>query len=452
MDAIRAHMAARASGALVPATAGMVGSIESSDPEMQRLYAQLQDVSARILRGDLGPELAAIEAEGEAAPIYNSAGMRLNTREVVARERQGKLRNDLIETLLKQCPTFRPPPDWKPPKRERKMYIPQKEYPGYNFFGLIIGPRGNTQKRLQRETNTRIAIRGRGSIKEGSSRDPKVDYAEWDELHVLITGDTDEDVAKAAELVQQLLRPVDDSANEHKRAQLRELALINGTLKEAEPCYLCGKQGHVQYDCPDKDITSYRAPKEMVTCKICGDGGHPTIDCPLGRNAKALGNAQPGGPGAATQMQEEYRSFLSEVGLDADAPGGPCGGPLPPPPPPPQGGGRRPSRAAGPGGARGTPCCWPPRPPAGSRAGLALLLRGAEPGVPGAVRAVRDGPAGGVHAAAAPSHGPPGRRRRRHGPVRWPWQRAAGPPQAVCRLPAPPLERRPPASLLWALR
>lgn len=52
--------------------------------------------------------------------------------------------------------------------------------PGYNFFGLIIGPRGNTQKRLQKETNTRIAIRGRGSVKEGSGKDPKARAAAGD--------------------------------------------------------------------------------------------------------------------------------------------------------------------------------------------------------------------------------------------------------------------------------
>jgi splicing factor 1 len=61
--------------------------------------------------------------------------------------------------------------------------------------GLIIGPRGNTQKRMQRETNCKIAIRGRGSVKEGISKDPKYDYGEDEELHVLITGDTQEDVS-----------------------------------------------------------------------------------------------------------------------------------------------------------------------------------------------------------------------------------------------------------------
>lgn len=43
---------------------------------------------------------------------------------------------------------------------------------------------------MQMETNTKIAIRGRGSVKEGAARDPKYDYGEDEELHVLITGDS----------------------------------------------------------------------------------------------------------------------------------------------------------------------------------------------------------------------------------------------------------------------
>ena len=78
-----------------------------------------------------------------------------------------------------------------------QVYIPQKDYPGYNFIGLIIGPRGNTQKRMQKETNTKIAIRGKGSVKEGAARDPKYDYGEEEELHVLITGDKMEDVSRS---------------------------------------------------------------------------------------------------------------------------------------------------------------------------------------------------------------------------------------------------------------
>jgi hypothetical protein len=171
-------------------------------------------------------------------------------------------------------------PVCRPRKFSSKIYIPINEYPGYNFIGLIIGPRGNTQKRMQvrclqmpcsvlvcqeavmfvrhwrcwcrtpvaalgnllakpvsttqlclhvmymsrtlnlrlgvwlcvlhvvarcvdspaflaaqRETNCKIAIRGRGSVKEGISKDPKYDYGEDEELHVLVTGETQQDVS-----------------------------------------------------------------------------------------------------------------------------------------------------------------------------------------------------------------------------------------------------------------
>jgi splicing factor 1 len=114
----------------------------------------------------------------------------------------------------------RPPGDYRPQKKKAKIFIPTKQYPGYNFFGLIIGPRGNTQKRMQRETNTKISIRGRGSVKEGASREPGRDYGEDDELHVLIEGDNKEDVKAAEDMVNQLLVPCDEDKNEHKRAQV----------------------------------------------------------------------------------------------------------------------------------------------------------------------------------------------------------------------------------------
>jgi len=37
-------------------------------------------------------------------------------------------------------------------KRKGKVYIPVKEHPTYNFIGLIIGPRGKTQRELEAKT------------------------------------------------------------------------------------------------------------------------------------------------------------------------------------------------------------------------------------------------------------------------------------------------------------
>lgn len=51
-------------------------------------------------------------------------------------------------------------------------------------------------------------------------------------------------VEKACKLIEELLVVVDDDKNEHKQKQLRELALINGTLKEDEYCSVCAEKGH----------------------------------------------------------------------------------------------------------------------------------------------------------------------------------------------------------------
>ena len=61
----------------------------------------------------------------------------------------------------------------RPKKIQRKLYIPQKEYPSYNFIGLIIGPRGNTHRRMESETNCKIAIRGRGSRSAAAAPEPR---------------------------------------------------------------------------------------------------------------------------------------------------------------------------------------------------------------------------------------------------------------------------------------
>ncbi|CAF4797185.1 unnamed protein product, partial [Rotaria magnacalcarata] len=45
-----------------------------------------------------------------------------------------------------------------------KVMIPQEDHPSVNFVGLIIGPRGNTLKMLEKETNAKIIIRGKYSI------------------------------------------------------------------------------------------------------------------------------------------------------------------------------------------------------------------------------------------------------------------------------------------------
>ena len=85
---------------------------------------------------------------------------------------------------------------------------------------------------------------------------------EADELHVLIRGTTLEEVQRAVERVETLLRVIDDDDNEHKQKQLIELAKINGTLRESF-CVLCGERGHHRPD-SSKTFVFRRHPKSGV--------------------------------------------------------------------------------------------------------------------------------------------------------------------------------------------
>lgn len=104
---------------------------------------------------------------------------------------------------------------------KKKVYIPTRQYPDINFLGLLIGPRGRTQKELESRTGAKILIRGRGSQKDGFYAGPTGNPDDDDEQHVSIEG-TEEAVAKAmAEVEDVLFNP--EKAQQIKNEQLRAL-------------------------------------------------------------------------------------------------------------------------------------------------------------------------------------------------------------------------------------
>lgn len=240
------------------AAAAIPANLRVPPPQQQAfaLRSQLDTISQQL--ATVAQDAARRERDPTRSPSpppqYDANGKRTNTREVRMRAALEKRRQGVIEELMKVNPLYRPPADYARQKLQRKIYIPIKDYPGYNFIGLIIGPRGNTQKRMEKESNCKIAIRGKGSVKEGS-RGKKTSADENDDLHVLITAENEEDLERAAKDVQNLLVPIDDTKNAHKQKQLRELALINGTLRDDDFCHLCGEKGHRQWECPNRERT-----------------------------------------------------------------------------------------------------------------------------------------------------------------------------------------------------
>ncbi len=75
--------------------------------------------------------------------------------------------------------------------------------------GLLIGPRGNTLKKMETESLAKIAIRGKGSVKEGKGRSDAAHTSNQEEdLHCLIMADTEEKVNKAKKLIHNVIETV----------------------------------------------------------------------------------------------------------------------------------------------------------------------------------------------------------------------------------------------------
>lgn len=109
-------------------------------------------------------------------------------------------------------PNFRPPVEYHQQKRslrpQDKVYIPVKEFPEINFFGLLVGPRGNSLKKMEKDSGAKISIRGKGSVKEGKGRpDGFADDSEED-LHCLIMADSEEKVAACVRLINKVIETV----------------------------------------------------------------------------------------------------------------------------------------------------------------------------------------------------------------------------------------------------
>ncbi|XP_042438530.1 KH domain-containing protein At5g56140-like [Zingiber officinale] len=126
-------------------------------------------------------------------------------------------------------------------KKTIRVDIPVDQYPNYNFVGRLLGPRGNSLKRLEALTACRVLIRGRGSIKDPVREEMmrgKPGYEHLNEpLHILVEADlpveiVDTRLMQTREALEEMLKPVDESVDFLKKQQLRELAILNGTLRD----------------------------------------------------------------------------------------------------------------------------------------------------------------------------------------------------------------------------
>ncbi|KAI9849422.1 MAG: hypothetical protein M1837_004041 [Sclerophora amabilis] len=356
----------------------IMANMTNEQLEAYTLHLRIEEISQKLRINDVVP------ADGDRSrsppPQYDNFGRRVNTREYRYRKRLEEERHKLIEKAMKAIPNYHPPSDYRrPTKTQEKVYVPVNDYPEINFsmianprfltlltsmnmislyntrtfspeVGLLIGPRGNTLKKMETESLAKIAIRGKGSVKEGKGRSDAAHTSNQEEdLHCLIMADTEEKVTKAKKLIHNVIETeslnspllpelstlivsqaasIPEGQNALKRNQLRELAALNGTLRDDEnqACQNCGQIGHRKYDCPEQ--RNYTA---NIICRICGNAGHMARDCGDRQRGADWRNNGPGGAdglaqsgkmiGQGDEVDREYEQLMQELSGGAPANG-----------------------------------------------------------------------------------------------------------------------------------
>ncbi|TVY81192.1 Branchpoint-bridging protein [Lachnellula suecica] len=303
----------------------IMANMTSEQLEAYTLHLRIEEISQKLRIDDVVP--ADGDRSPSPAPQYDNFGRRVNTREYRYRKRLEDERHKLIEKAMKVIPNYHPPQDYRrPTKTQEKVYVPVNDYPEINF-----------------KSQAKIAIRGKGSVKEGKGRSDAAHTSNQEEdLHCLIMADTEEKVNKAKKLIHNIIETaasIPEGQNELKRNQLRELAALNGTLRDDEnqACQNCGQIGHRKYDCPEQ-----RNFTANIICRVCGNAGHMARDCPDRQRGADWRNGAPGGApgptagriGAGDAVDREYEQLMQELSgggpASADAPrrieSGPAGG------------------------------------------------------------------------------------------------------------------------------
>jgi splicing factor 1 len=103
---------------------------------VDELTRMLQNPAEAMRADDLAREASGRRSRTPSPePLYDSNGQRTNTRPIRFAVKLEKERQTLVETLQRLNPGYKPPVGFRKIRYERRLLIPIKEYPDYNFIG-----------------------------------------------------------------------------------------------------------------------------------------------------------------------------------------------------------------------------------------------------------------------------------------------------------------------------
>lgn len=231
-------------------------------------------------------------------PVYDlKTHVRLNTFEIRQKEEYIKEKNNIIEELIKLDKEYKPPSDWKPPKKSIKLYYNNK--PECNITALLLGPKGITHRELEKKTGCKLSIRDKDNKASVNYDNAQIE----DSPYVLLQAKNTEILNKGASIIKPILNT---HSQEHFHFRNLQKQLVNKQFGlEANDkdmgCENCGEKGHYTWACP----MTIEANMSALECALCNEKGHLTIDC------KSFLNG-----GQADPKQAEFDEFMKKVNTE----------------------------------------------------------------------------------------------------------------------------------------
>ncbi|XP_048424953.1 LOW QUALITY PROTEIN: branchpoint-bridging protein-like [Pyrus x bretschneideri] len=170
---------------------------------------RVEQITQQLKSGVLEDENDEDSLSAPQDPHHKSSKHQIDTKDVDQLELE---KREAMGEILKLNPSYKAPPDYKPLLKEATVPIPVKEYPKYNFVGLICGPGSDNQKQLERETGAKIQVygtkAGTGQKAEIKPSDGSEIHGEYENLYVHISADTFEKVDAAVAVIELLVTSV----------------------------------------------------------------------------------------------------------------------------------------------------------------------------------------------------------------------------------------------------
>lgn len=158
-------------------------------------------------------------------PEYDASGNRTNTPENVVMEKRLRVMDDISKMLR----TYVERAEYAANKSkdiQRRIYFTAEQMESGDH-GALIGPRGMVHQQLEKDTNCRIVLVGRGITNPLKDTNPNAATMALEDPHVRITATSEEDLQKAAESIEWILSD-EPEAVEFRENNRRRTAQVEG--------------------------------------------------------------------------------------------------------------------------------------------------------------------------------------------------------------------------------